>query len=95
LYLEAYGKYTKFHQVNHSPIISSYTLKHFSNQLPSDLFIRINHGYIINLLHLQYIDKTDDFNAVITGDIRLPISYRKKGDVFYHLTKSGFIHSDT
>ena len=92
VYLEASGNYTKIHLADKSVLLSSHTLKYFTEHLPSNLFIRINHGFLINTYHLKTIEKSSDLNAILTGNIKIPISYRKKSDVFHQLSKAILIY---
>ena len=51
VYLKAIGNYTTIYLTNATTITSSKPLKYFENSLPHQLFVRIHHSYIIQLLH--------------------------------------------
>ena len=87
VYLKAVANYTEFHFVDRNMIVASKTLKYYAEKLPTISFVRIHHGYIINLYFLDKIQTTNETYVVMHNGIKLPISIRKKSDF---LTK---IHS--
>lgn len=90
IYLKAISNYTEFHCANSKTITTSRTLKYYSDQLPNNLFVRIHHGIIINLFHLQKISLDKDYSVMLTGAIHLPISFRKKMSFLSKIKSSKF-----
>lgn len=80
VYIEAYDYYIKIHEIKITSI-ARIPLKEVIDQLPSDNFIRIHRGSIINLNYLQSIEKksSKDYYACLKNNTRLKISqtYRK------------------
>ncbi len=75
IYLEASGNYTIFHWNEGSKNIFSYTLKHFENQLSSDLaFSRIHRKFLVNKKFIIYHDNNE---VLLTNGIRLPVARRR------------------
>lgn len=80
IFLKAVANYTEFHFVDKNTIVASKTLKHYAEKLPNSLFVRIHHGYIINLHYLDKIHTTNEPCVVMHNGIKLPISTRKKSE---------------
>jgi two-component system LytT family response regulator len=90
VYLKAISNYTEFNFTDSKSIVTSKTLKIYEKQLPSSLFVRINHGILINLYHLKKLNRDNSFSVILTGDINLPISFRKKSVFFELISNSRF-----
>ena len=90
VYLIAKSNYTEFNFTDNKPIVTSKTLKIYEKQLPSSLFVRIHHGILINLYHLKKLNRDNSFSVKLTGDINLPISFRKKSVFFELISNSRF-----
>lgn len=90
VYLKAISNYTEFYFTDDKPIVTSKTLKSYEKLLPLDLFVRINHGIIINVYHIKRLNRNKEYSIVLTGEINLPISLRKKSSFFKLIETSRF-----
>lgn len=89
LFLEADGKYTNFYLLGDKKIVSSKNLGEFEKLLSeNDLFFRVHNTFIVNLNFIQKIEKTDGLVCIMTNKISIPISRRKKDDLFNRLKLS-------
>ena len=81
VYCEAEGSYTKFYFDNGETILTSMHLKEYERLLEPYGFIRCHHSYLINLQHVLAVNKNDGGVVVLSGQISLPLSTRKKSSV--------------
>lgn len=77
LYCKAEGKYTTFFMSGGKNIVSSRNLGEYEKILPS-CFIRVHHGYIINLTRLSGVIKKDGLYCELEDNIKIPVSKRKQ-----------------
>lgn len=77
LYLEADGKYTKFHLEDGTSKIVSKNIGSYENILPKNLFFRIHHKYILNINKTNSIFRTDGHYCVLKNGRNLPIAKRR------------------
>ncbi len=71
--IEAEGAYCKIYRTNHKPLIISKNLKHFEGKLEEqDGFFRSHRGWLINLNHIESINK---------GDLTLTLSNNTKAKI--------------
>jgi two-component system LytT family response regulator len=81
--LKADNNYTSIFKKNGDEIVSSQTLKKMEEELiayPS--FIRIHHSYIVNTQYISKLLKEDNGFLLLHNGTTLPISRRKKKEVF-------------
>jgi len=73
-YLEGMSDYVVIHQDGKKDMTLD-TLKGYENKLPSESFMRVHKSYIINLAHIDHIER----NRIVIGDQRIPIgaTYQK------------------
>lgn len=83
-YLESYGEYVKVHTKN-GMLLSSQTMAHFEQHLPSTQFYRIHRTYLINMELVQEISG----NQVQVADQRLIVSKRQKEGFLQALQQIG------
>ncbi|MBG7610984.1 response regulator transcription factor [Polaribacter sp. BAL334] len=77
LYVEADGKYTKFHLEDGSSKIVSKNIGIYENILPKNLFFRIHHKYILNISKTDNVFRTDGSYCVLKNGKNLPIAKRR------------------
>ncbi|MEQ9166558.1 MAG: LytTR family DNA-binding domain-containing protein [Fulvivirga sp.] len=75
---QAVGNYTHFFLIDGREIIISKTLKHYDDLLGESDFVRIHQSYLINLHHLDHLNKRDGGEVVMKNGSVIPISTRKK-----------------
>jgi two-component system LytT family response regulator len=80
LYCEASGGYTFFYMKNGDKFITSKTLKEYEEILVENHFFRIHHSYLINLSEIKRYIKGDGGTAIMSNNIELPVSKRRKDD---------------
>ncbi|MBL7766362.1 MAG: response regulator transcription factor [Chitinophagaceae bacterium] len=84
LYIEADGRYSRFHLNNKTKQVVSRNLGDYETQLAGKGFIRIHHQYIVNMNFIdKYIKGRGGYVILKNGD-RLEVSIRKKDDFFDH-----------
>ena len=81
IYLEAQSNYTCFYLLNNAKITVAKTLKDYEELLPSSIFIRIHHSYIINK---NLVDKyiIGDGGQVVMNNGLVPDVARRKKEEF-------------
>lgn len=85
IHCEADGRYTRFYVKGHGrPILVSTNLKEYDLLLAPSGFVRIHHSHLINLDHIQRIDKVN-LTVHLNSDQKVPISVRKKDDLLKRL----------
>ena len=67
-YLEALGDYIAFH-TSQGKILSLERMKNMEEQLPQRNFLRIHKSYIINIDHINYVER----GRIIINKVRLPV----------------------
>jgi two-component system LytT family response regulator len=83
--LEASNNYTTFYIENQAPIIVSKTLKDYEDLLSNYGFYRIHQSHLINLNYFSRYDKKDGGQVVMKDKTSLPISTKKKDQLFEFL----------
>lgn len=78
---EADGNYTKFHFLNHSPLLVTKTLKSFNNLFSTLQFIRTHQSHLVNRDHIQAYVKTEGGYLLMSDESRVPVALRKKAEV--------------
>ncbi len=78
IHLTAENSYTYIHLNNKPSILSSKSLKEYEAKLPSHLFSRIHHSYIVNLKHIVKFTKKKPAYLLMSNGEELPISENRK-----------------
>jgi len=78
IYLEAESNYTFIHLQGAARITVSKTLKDFEELLPSGIFIRIHHSFIINKNHIRKYLKGEGGQVLMSNGKMLDVARRKK-----------------
>lgn len=87
MYLESAWNYTCVHTVN-KQLVSSRTLKTFSNRIDQDSFIKINRGLMINIRFIQDINTNRHEASILLSNGKiLPISRRMYKEVLNNLVR--------
>lgn len=77
LYCESDGNYCSIFLTNNKKLFVTKKLKDIQALLPSHLFYRIHHSYVINLEKVREYLKTDGY-VVLEENKRIPVSRQKK-----------------
>lgn len=82
-FIEAYDYYIKIHQPD-SFILARIPLKKMEKLLPERIFLRIHRSYILNLLYLKQIEKSEagEYQVVLEDETRLNVGNTFKKDLF-------------
>lgn len=82
-YLQADLNYTSIFLCDESRIVVSKTLKEFEEMLcdADSTFIRIHKKYILNINHIQSIERGEECYAITKGNTKLEVSRRRKGEL--------------
>lgn len=78
IYMHAESNYTVIHFMKHPKLIASRTLGDFEELLPSDLFYRSHHSYLINLNHIKRYIKGDGGQIELEGGHYADVARSKK-----------------
>ena len=78
IYLEANSNYTSFYLSGNRKITATKTLKDFEELLPSSIFVRIHHSYLINKNGVEKYIKGEGGQVVMKNGIILDVARRKK-----------------
>jgi two-component system LytT family response regulator len=81
LYLKADNTYTEVLLADGSKLVVSRTLKNFEDSLADDkTFFRCHKSFIVNLLHVTQLNKSDGGSLVIQDKVEVPISQDRVAD---------------
>ncbi len=78
--LEGQNNYTKLYFDDRKHLLVSKTLKEYDDILTEHNFVRVHKSFLVNELHVKKID--NEGVLWLTNDVCVPISRRKKTDVF-------------
>lgn len=79
---EAQGNYTLFHLKGQSDILVSQTLKKFDLMLSKFNFFRCHHSHLVNMDAVVRFDKRDGGALVLKNNQEIPVSTRRKEQLF-------------
>ena len=88
MYCNSEGSYTKFFLNDNSFILASKNLKDFEKQLEIYNFIRVHHSFLVNVKYITKFNKSKKGTLFLTGNIKIPVSSRKKSELLRILKKS-------
>ena len=89
LYCHAEGAYTTIHLKGDKKFLVSKNLGDVEESLPADIFVRIHHSTIVNILHITNLVKSDGGYLVIDNNEKLMISKAKKDALLQKLGLKG------
>lgn len=78
LYCEAQGGYTRVHLKNHKEYISSRSISDYESILDKSCFFRIHHKYLVNINHIDTIDKKNGYSCILKNHQKLPVAARRQ-----------------
>ncbi|WP_017498495.1 LytTR family DNA-binding domain-containing protein [Flavobacterium sp. WG21] len=71
------GRYTTFFLVNNTEHVSSKNLGEYGTMLDQNQFFRIHHSYIVNINHIDKINKKQGYYCEMTNGAKLPVARRR------------------
>ena len=84
--LESQSNYSWFYLAGGKKLLSSRTMGYYEELLPPDMFCRIHHSHLVNVEQAaRYIKGGAGGTLVMNDGSELPVSQRKKEEVFRHL----------
>lgn len=91
VYLQAVANYSWLNWADGRRMLMPRTLKYYSPQLPTEIFIRLHRNCVVNRNFVERLERTDTGGLVhlSTGDV-LPVSRRRWSQVRRQLTKHQF-----
>jgi two-component system LytT family response regulator len=84
---EAKGGYTVFFMRNGEKILSSKTIREYEDLLPPDIFLRVHHAHIVNLLFVKKYHRGRGGFIEMEGSVMIEVSIRRKNEF---LSRFGF-----
>jgi two-component system, LytTR family, response regulator len=81
IYCEASGVYTNIHFAQRSTVCSSKGLSEYEKILAEPGFIRVHHGYLVNLLHIKQYVKGEGGTLILSNNKEIAVSRRKKENI--------------
>ena len=86
-YIESQREYVRIYQANAKPIMALMPMKRMEEHLPTHLFMRVHRSYIVNLNHVQVIERN---RIVFDKNVYIPISSQYK-DAFNDFLEKRFL----
>lgn len=87
VYCRADDSYTHFYMQSGQHYVVSRNLKDYEATLSPHNFFRIHKSYMVNINHVRMVKKADGITVLMSNNIELPISFRKK-DAFINFIKN-------
>lgn len=87
LFLNSEGNYTKFYLQDGTTKLTSKTLKEYEKLLPENRFYRVHLSYVVNLNKIKSFNTSYDLYLELTNGSKVPVSTRKKSEVYQLLSK--------
>lgn len=75
------NNYTTFYFVDGSKILVSKTLKHYSDMLKTQGFLRVHQSHLINKSEIKEFIKSDGGYLILKNGSNIPVSVRKRAEV--------------
>lgn len=82
-YIEVQKDRVVFNRTNGEPVSSLMSLRDLEETLPSDKFMRVHRSFIVNLDHIEVVER----GRIIFGKVYIPISDSKRDEFFARLGK--------
>jgi two-component system LytT family response regulator len=84
LYCKGEGSYTSFFTIQNDVVVSK-NLSYYADLLSENIFFRVHQSYLVNLDHVKTIQKTGGGFLLMTNNHEIPISRRRKDELFKKL----------
>lgn len=83
MYISSSGKYSTFVTVDNRKVTSSNNIGSYLDL--STNFIRVHNSYIVNIDYIQSVLKGENWEIVLIGGEKIPVSRRKKEELLKNL----------
>lgn len=80
VHVQSEGSYSIVTINENKKLVVSKKLKEIEAQLPQDIFVRVHHSYLINLIYLHSYGKNNRSEIHLTNGDMIKISRRKRPD---------------
>jgi two-component system, LytTR family, response regulator len=80
-FCEAKKEYTSIYCINQPPVFSSINLGEYEDLLQEYSFCRVHHSFLVNRDHVMQYIKGEGGEIMISKDVMIPVSRRKKQEV--------------
>jgi two-component system LytT family response regulator len=87
IHCESSGNYTHFYLSDQKTLLISKPLKEYEEILVPLGFMRVHQSHLVNLNHVQKIDKRDGCTLIMYDNSRIPVSTRRKDFLLQELDK--------
>ncbi|MCK5277604.1 MAG: LytTR family transcriptional regulator [Cyclobacteriaceae bacterium] len=87
IFCESMGSYTLIYLINDEKVLSSHILKEVENQLPANLFFRVNRSYLVNINFIKCYNCNPYKSVVLQNKKEIKISVRKNSKFLTFLRK--------
>ena len=78
--IESAGNYSIIYTIEHKKLLCDNTLNQLEEGLKSDIFFRCHRSHIINLKHLNFVEKGRTGTAQLNNEMIIPIANRRLKD---------------
>jgi two-component system LytT family response regulator len=85
LYCKASDNYTYFYTRGGKHYLVTKQLKEYEELLSTHNFFRIHKTYLVNIDHVERVNKTDGVTVVMSNQDELPVAFRKKEEFIERL----------
>ena len=86
-YLEADGMYTQLYRHNGERMLVSKSLSKFEQALELKGFLRIHRSYLVNLIHIQSINRNNGCSVQMVNGKEIPIPYKNRKAMIEHINQ--------
>ena len=80
IFIEADGRYSKIHILEHELIFVSKSLGEIEEMLDPEIFFRAHHSTLVNIKHVNELNTKDGLCIMLSGNNKVILSRRKKED---------------
>ncbi len=87
IFCESKGSYTQIYLLNDEKVLSSHLLKEVENQLPANLFFRLNRSILVNVNFIKSYNCSPHKSVVLQNKKEIKISVRKNSKFVTFLRK--------
>ena len=87
IHCKSSGNYTHFFLTDQKPLLISKPLKEYDEILAPLGFMRVHQSHLVNLNHVQKIDKRDGCTLIMSDNTGIPVSTRRKEYLLQKLDK--------